>query len=399
MLKVFRHKNVAKFVLWMILILILPAFVLWGTGSLGRPKDKGPSHAGVISNKKITFEKFAHALTGVRCQIILNYYPQPRILEQLLTNKELMGKLAWDRLIMEALARGSGFKATDKEVVEYVKSHPIFARGGQFDTRLYDYVLKKVPIDPRSFEEITRETLIIKKLNDAVSKDVKITDDEVLESYRKENGKWRVAYTVFAADDRVKDTNVDDAMMKDYYEKNKKEFIVPAKSGQEEMSIESVAPFDDVKDNIKGYLVALEARKLAKAAADSARAGIGDAMAAGGTFESALEAQKLKKLETQPFSRAEYLENIGEMFPVAEAAAKLKPGEVSSPVETRKGYIIFRVAEGPKIDEEAFKKEKEEYSKKALDEKKMIFLENWLRQLDEANKPLIDLKDYEKYYR
>ena len=185
MLKVFRHKNVTKFVLWMILILILPAFVLWGTGSLGRSKNKGPSYAGTISNKKVSFERFAHGLTGVRCQIILNYYPQPRLLEQFLSNKELLGKLAWDRLIMEQLARSSGLKATDKEVIEYIKSHPIFSRGGQFDTRLYDYVLKKVPIDPRSFEEIVRETLIIKKLNDAVAKDVTITDTEILTSLER----------------------------------------------------------------------------------------------------------------------------------------------------------------------------------------------------------------------
>jgi peptidyl-prolyl cis-trans isomerase D len=383
----------------MILILILPAFVLWGTGSLGRSKNKGPSYAGTISNKKVSFERFAHGLTGVRCQIILNYYPQPRLLEQFLSNKELLGKLAWDRLIMEQLARSSGLKATDKEVIEYIKSHPIFSRGGQFDTRLYDYVLKKVPIDPRSFEEIVRETLIIKKLNDAVAKDVTITDTEILENYKKEKGKLKIAYAIFAADDKISKAKVDDTMIKDYYDKHKSEFVMPAKSGQEDMSIENVAPLEDVKDNIKGYLTGLEARKLASAAADESHTKIAASMKGGEQFEAALVTAGLKKAETQEFSRTDYLNEIGEMFPVSEAAAKLKPGEVSSPVETRKGYIIFKVIDGPKVDEEAFKKEREEYSKMALDQKKMEYLEKWLRQLDSANQPVIDMKDYEKYYR
>ena len=49
MLKVFRNKNVAKAVLWALLILILPAFVLWGTGSMGR-SEKMPVSAGTQKN-------------------------------------------------------------------------------------------------------------------------------------------------------------------------------------------------------------------------------------------------------------------------------------------------------------------------------------------------------------
>jgi peptidyl-prolyl cis-trans isomerase D len=400
MLKVFRQKSVAKFVLWMILILILPAFVLWGTGSLGRSKEKGPTYAGSISNRKVSFERFAHGLTGVRCQIIMNYYPQPRILEQLLSNKELVGKLAWDRLIMEQLARDAKITATDKEVVDYVKSHPIFARDGKFDARLYDYVLRKVPIDPRSFEELARETIIIKKLNDAISKDVKITDDEVLESYKKEKGKLRIAYIVFAADDYVGKAKVDDEMMKEYYDKNKKEFKLPPKAGQEDASIEAIATFDEVKDNIKGYLIGAEARRLAAEAAEEASKKIRQLAPSGKTdIAAAAESLKMKKFETQPFSRTDYLNELGEAFPITEAASKMKPGEISQPVEVRKGMVIFTVIEAPKIDDGAFKKDKEEFAKRALDEKKMAYLEGWLRKLDTANQPLIDLKDYEKYYR
>ena len=62
MLKLLRNKNITKVVLWALLILIVPAFVLWGTGSLGGSKGKGPTYAGKIDGKKVSFEQFGNAL-------------------------------------------------------------------------------------------------------------------------------------------------------------------------------------------------------------------------------------------------------------------------------------------------------------------------------------------------
>ena len=109
MLKLFRKKAVAKIVLWGILILILPAFVIWGSGSLGR-KDKGPTYVGTIAGKKVSFDDFAQSIGAARCQIILSYFNQPKVLDTLLNNKQFMGRLAWDRLIMLNQAKKAGVK-------------------------------------------------------------------------------------------------------------------------------------------------------------------------------------------------------------------------------------------------------------------------------------------------
>ena len=56
---------------------------------------------------------------------------------------------------------------------------------GQFDDRMYEYILKNnMSLDARTFEEIARENIAIKKLNDMLTKDVRITDEEVLENYK-----------------------------------------------------------------------------------------------------------------------------------------------------------------------------------------------------------------------
>jgi peptidyl-prolyl cis-trans isomerase D len=401
MLKVFRNKNVTKVVLWGILILILPAFVMWGSGSLGGSKNKGPTYAGKIDGRKISFETFGQSITGVKCQVILNFYSQPKMLDEILNNKELVGKMAWDRLIMGREAKKAGVKVPNDEIVKFITTHPIFIRNGQFDTRVYDYVLQRVPIDPRSFEEIIRESIAIQKLNDSLAKGITVTDEEAFEVYRKENEKIKLSYVVFAADSFAEKATVDDAKMKEYYDANAVEFTIPSKVLEDgTVSEGGVAKFEDVKDNIKGFLAAVEARKLALKAAEEEHAKIKDLMAKDKvTFEQAIETEKLKKAETVFFARNEYIDGIGEAFPLTDAAVKLKPGEISAPVETRKGAVIFTVAEVQKSDEEKFKKEKEDYSKKIVSSKKINILEKWLRQLELTNPAIIDFRDYEKYYR
>ena len=173
MLKLFRKKNVARLVLWGILILILPAFVIWGSGSLGGSRDKGPKFVGLINNKKVSFDDFADSLRAIRCQIILNYFNQPKLLDQFLNDKPFMGRLAWDRLIMAKETARQKIKVLDQDVINFIRSHPLFSRNGTFDEGIYSYILRNnVGMDPRTFEEIVRENLAIKRLNDMLTKDI-----------------------------------------------------------------------------------------------------------------------------------------------------------------------------------------------------------------------------------
>lgn len=191
MLKLFRNKNVARVVLWAILILILPAFVIWGTGNLGRSKDKGPSFVGKIDGKKVSFEGFAENITAVKAQVFLNFFSQPQIIDKVFKDKPLLGKLAWDRIIMLREARKMKIKVGDKEIISWIRSHPLFNRSGSFDDRLYEYILRNnLGLDPRNFEEIVRENITIQKMHNMLTKDIKASDEEILENYKSGNEKF-----------------------------------------------------------------------------------------------------------------------------------------------------------------------------------------------------------------
>ncbi len=340
MLKILRHKSVSKIVLWGILILVLPAFVIWGAGSMTKAKQDGPKFVGTIHGKNVSFDDFSKAVTGVRCQILLNYFNNQKVLGELLKNQPLIGKIAWDRLIMMNEAKRLKVKAKNDEVVAYIRSHPLFLRNGKFDEKLYAYILRNnLGLDARAFEEIVRENMAMQKMNESLTKDITVSDDELGAYYRAENSKFKVSYVLLTEGEDL--------------------------SGADEL-------YKKISDAITG---------------DNK------------DFELACAEAGLKLQETPLFSKTDYIEGLGEALPVAAEAAGMKTGGVSSPVMTRKGVIIFRLTDEEGFDQAKFEEEKPEYSKRVLEMKKNIALEGWLRSLEQANVLNIDLDEFEKYYR
>jgi len=72
MLKILRKRKVAKKIFYFLAIVIVPAFVLWGSSSVIRNKDE-KGYAGEIFGKKVSFNQYAHARQGWRVQLQLQY--------------------------------------------------------------------------------------------------------------------------------------------------------------------------------------------------------------------------------------------------------------------------------------------------------------------------------------
>lgn len=399
MLKFFRQKHIAKIVFWALVILILPAFVLWGTGGIGRSKEKGPSYVGLIDRKKISFEDLAENMTGIRSLLVLNYFARPQVLDTFLNNKPLVAKLAWERLICLREARKHKIKIPDKDVIAYIRSHPIFLRNGSFDSRIYGYVLThNIGLAPRSFEEIVRENLMIQRLKDIIAKDITVSDEEVLKEYKEENEKLKISYILTGTKDFEDKVSMDDKTIKDYYEKHKSEFILPLK---EDSDRPKAANFDDVKTSIRSYLVQDQAKALAFKYSEELYKKIMELMEKEHmTFEDATSRLNTKTSMSGFFSKSDYIEGLGEASPLVYAASALaKPGQISSPVRVRSGAVIFKALESKPIDEEKFKKEVDDFKKKVLEEKKLKFLDRWFSEIYLRTNLKIDLEEIEKYYQ
>lgn len=401
MLKQLRSKTVTKFVLWAILLLILPAFVLFGTERLTRGDKNVPKFVGMIENKKVSFSDFSQSLTSIRCQILLKYFDNQNALQTLLKNNSFLAKLAWDRLIMVKKARMARIKVSDKEVVNYIRSHPLFIRNDRFDDRMYQYFLKNsLGMYPRDFEEHIRENLMIQKLTDSVTKNIKVNDEEAAREYNRDNAKFKISYALVPVASFTDKVVVKEEDVKDFYEKHKDEFMLQTKDAETKEESRKVAGLDEMKPMIKTALTEKGAMPLALESAKNARDKIIDLMAKDKlTFEAAAAKAGLKAQESQVFAKSDYLEGIGEADTVADKAFSMKQNEVSEPIETRKGVLIFRVTDVQLPDKEKFAKDKENYSKKVLVEKKNIYTEEWLKNLEKTATINIDLNNIERYYK
>lgn len=399
MLKILRNKNISRVIFWFLVILILPAFVLWGTGSPGR--GGGPTYVGKIDNKKVSFEDFHAAVVGVRAQIILNYFDNQKMLDAFLKNRSFLGRLAWDRLILQSEARKNNITVSNADVIAYItKTNPIFTRDGRFDEQVYEYILRNnMGLEPRSFEEIVRQNLAIQRLNDSIAQGITVTDREAMETYKKDNQKFKVAYISFPAADFAAGIKVTEAEAKDYYEKHRNELVIPVKDSSDKETMRA-ASFDDAKGDIVKYLAEAGGHTIAAQRAGDARGKIAELMAKGIAFNDAAAQLGLQApVETVFFSKTDYLEGIGEGERLAAEAAKLAKDGLSAAVETRKGAVIFTLVDTQPLDQEKFEKEKADYAGKALDEKKTKFREDWLRKLEAQTTLNINIDEYQKYYR
>lgn len=229
MLTMLRKKHIAKKVLWFLAIIIIPAFVLWGAGSLS--KKKLPfKYIGTVDGKKVSVDAFIKSLRDVQTGLFLNYFSQPQALNKIQTDRKLLNRLAWENIVINRIAKKDKIIVSDREVINFITGHPLFSRGGEFDEKLYRYILKNsLGLVPRTFEESVRNFLINTKCKSQIVRNVTVSNDELLGYYRNEFEKAKVDYVVIDKKDFKEDARVSESEISAFYKKNKERFREPEK--------------------------------------------------------------------------------------------------------------------------------------------------------------------------
>ena len=238
----------------------------------------------------------------------------------------------------------------------------------------------------------------MRKLSNSLTKDIKLSDQEIADDYNMEFKRIKLYYVMLEPKHFTNGIFISDDAAKDLYEKNEGSFTV--KSKLKGALPDRLATFEEAKPEIIAYLKAAEATKTIKEKSGEVHKQILERMEKNNeTFEKAVAKMGLEGKETDFFSITDNVEALGNMYAVAEAASKLKEFELSEPTDTGKGYLIFEIVDQKAADEEAFKKDKEEYSKKARARRVNIFMEGWLKKLEEKAKLAINLEDADKDYQ
>ncbi len=321
-IKLFRKYT--KIFLWGIAVVIIPTFILWGVGT-GIQNRQRASEAGKIFGKRVTWDAFDQAYRSV--QILLS-----------LSNLQVYAQnlnpidLTWDRLILLHEAKKRGVTVSNDEIVEYVRNMPVFWKPenpGQFDRERYETILQSAfRMDPRTFEEDVRKTLVISKLREEIGKEFSMDEETLREEYEKLHEQRRVSYLSWKSSDFEKDVPVTEEALKAYYDTHAAIF----NRGEGRRAAYVMTDFATDSEASK-----IEIRNRMDR--------VFDATLEGKTLEEAAKQEGLVARETDFFSLGDPLPVAGFSYDWMQKLFQLNAGETTEPIETGGKIVIMKVLE------------------------------------------------------
>lgn len=360
-----------KLILIVLLVLIIPPFALFGIDSYFTGRDVGQVVARV-GDYAVTQDEFTRALRdqqeGIRR--MTKGKVDPATLDTPELRKATLEVLVQRRLMLDRAVR-SGVTIPDARLKSMIGEMPVFRDGsGQFSFQRYQEFLRSEGMTPVMFEQRLRQGLAIQAYSSGYGA-TSFTPRSVIEQVARLTDQQReVSQFAIEVDRYLGQVKPDPGAVKVYYDSNPEEFRIPEQVRVEyvTLSVDALAkqvqvdPAEVKKyyETVRGQFGAEESRQVSHIliAADSAAGAEAKRKAREKAEEIYQQLQKkpagfaevAKKLSQDPGSASQggSLGSIsrGTMkdTPEFEAAAfKLKPGEISPPVETRHGYHIIQV--------------------------------------------------------
>ena len=279
--------------------------------------------------------------------------------------KRALDSLITQRLMSQA-ATELGLDVTEEEVQKAIMNYPAFQIDGQFDMRRYQALLGTNHMNPEDFEASITSELLDKKLKQFLFAFLNITDQEVLEYYTFANEKVKIDFVAFKPEDFKKSITIDEAKLKEYFEKNKEKYRVPEKitvryleidpkdfEGEVEVTEKEIQSYYEYNADQYSQPKQVKARHILFKVNED------DSEEVKNTVKKKAEKvlEKARKGEDFVSLAKEYSEGptkskggdlgyfkTGQMEkPFEEAAFALKKGEISDLVQTRFGYHIILV--------------------------------------------------------
>lgn len=356
-----------KRVVQVVLFLIIITFGFFGVESYRQ--SGGGNAPATVNGEKISQQEFDNALRQqmerVREQAGASFDPS-------LFDKPEIKSMILDSLINQHLlssqARSIGLTLSDDQLAKIIAGIEAFQKDGKFDKQRYEAALNSQNMSPLVFESRVRDELSTRQLIDAYTKNG-YASQMVAENLIRLNEQQRVVSVAqISPDAYIKEVHVDEALVKDYFEKNQKEFLTPERARVEYLvfSVQALQSQVYVNDaEIKKYYEENQSEfstpELRKAAhiliAVDAGASDAEKQAAKTKAEQILQqvkqspaqfSQLAQKYSQDPGSAA----NGGDlgMFgrgmmvkPFDEAVFKLMVGELSGLVQSDFGFHIIKL--------------------------------------------------------
>lgn len=356
-----------KRVVQIVLFLIIITFGFFGVDSY--QKSGGGDAPATVNGEKITQQEFDNALRQqlerVREQAGANFDPA-------LFDKPEIKNMMLDSLINQRLlsseARSVGLTLSKKQLQELIGGIEAFQKDGRFDEQRYVAALSSQKMSPLMFESRVKDELSTRQLVEAYVKNGYASQTGAEQLIRLNEQQRVVSVAQIAPDTSISQGKVDEVTVKEYYDKNLKEFQTPERARVEYLTfsvsaLQSQVSVDDaeIRKYYDEHQTEFSTPELRKAAhiliAVDAKATDAEQQAAKAKAEKILQQVKEAQAQFSELARKHSQDpgsaaNGGDlgMFgrgmmvkPFDDAVFKLFVGEVSGLVQSDFGFHIIKL--------------------------------------------------------
>jgi len=225
MLDKIRNNTQSKFAKIVLVIIIIP-FALFGIDSyLSSIGDD--VYAAKVNGESITIQSYQNALNRVKDQFLnQNTPPDPAIFETAEFRKSVLDGMIASKLVAQEAVRAN-FVISDNQLSQYILGMPGFQRNGKFDQEAYDNLAMRQNLTPKKLDELIRKDLAKQQVKDSMNKYAFVTKEKIQKLVNLAYQKRDVSMLELRLDDYLKKVNVTDEEIKEYYEANPNNFIMP----------------------------------------------------------------------------------------------------------------------------------------------------------------------------
>ena len=271
-----------------------------------------------------------------------------------------------ERTVLSISATDSGMFVSDQQLAGRVHEIPNFQQDGKFSKSLYEQTLRQNSQSVAGFEHRLRRDLILQQFALGLSSSAFATNNDIKNTYLLEQQERQIGYMTVAANSFTKDINIDDAAVKDYYDKNQGQYQTQEQVSVSylELNVNDLTGGIEVSDDeVEEYFEEQQERFMTgeerkarhilisvddKTSDADAKKKINDLHA---KIQSGESFEELAKKHSQDPGSAEQGGDLGffgkgimdKVF--EDTAFALNKGEISKPIRSEFGYHIIKLEE------------------------------------------------------
>ena len=221
------RKHATSWLIKVALFAIVIVFIFWGGYSY---TEKKASRVAVVNGSYIGLREYQSMYRDLEEQMRRQFGNGFSL--ELAETLNLKGQ-ALDRLINRRLLLAEadmlGLEVSTQELQNAIVSYPAFQTNGQFDNLRYQQTLRFLRLTPEEFEASQREDLLIRKVQQFITRGAKVLDSETLSYYHHTRDEVNLAYLQVDPSQFKAKVVVDEEAVRNYFDDHRDRYRVAAK--------------------------------------------------------------------------------------------------------------------------------------------------------------------------